>query len=141
MLGWESTGWIAVRVESRRVVRCIVRLALVVITGATMVSQSGARDAGQIPPGASPTVRSWFETQVNKRGFACCTLADGHVLGLADVMRLGEGYRVRIAGKWVRVPAEAVISNAVSPLDGAAVWYGYINGEPWVRCFVPPAGA
>ncbi len=92
-----------------------------------------ARDDGRY---ANSPLKAWFDSLHSKRGDACCSNADGLALSDADWDTKDGHYRVRVAGEWVEVPADAVIAGP-NRADHAIVWPYYIQGHPVVRCFLP----
>ena len=71
----------------------------------------------------------------------CCDFADGRKVEDVDWDIDGPGgtYRVRIDGKWVAVPPDAVVTEP-NKYGAAVVWPYLVDGEPAVRCFMPGAG-
>lgn len=90
-------------------------------------------------------IRQWYKMQRAPSGVPCCDVADGYSVEF-DI-RDG-AYWVKIEGKWVTVPPEAVIVDSKNPTGGAVVWYVRTGGDPtapdptkdyFIRCFVPGA--
>lgn len=84
----------------------------------------------------TPKEKSWFDSLKSGQG-PCCADADGNVLTDTDWESNDGHYRVRIDGKWIDVPDEAVLKqpNLYGP---TMVWMGtYVNGVQSVRCFIP----
>jgi hypothetical protein len=89
-------------------------------------------------------IRQWFKNAKAPNGGACCDQADGH----RTEYELRENhYWVLIDGKWVVVPAQAVIHNEPNPIGEAVVWYKWsilgstehLRREPIINCFAAPA--
>jgi len=104
-----------------------------------------ARDDGRY---AGDPLKSWFDSLASGRG-PCCSFADGFRIDDVDweiqcATIAGEqqcGYRVRIGGRWIDVPPEAVV-QATNRYGPAVVWpYDDPNGQTQIRCFLPGAGA
>lgn len=101
---------------------------------------ASARDLDGRYAQTNPQTRDWIRGLTNKQGVNCCDAADGTRLEDVDWEASDNGYRVRIDGDWIEVPPEAVIDEP-NRLGPAMVWRGWINGKPFVRCFLPGAGA
>jgi hypothetical protein len=100
-------------------------------------SPASARDNGQFDD-VSDTVRAWFKAVRSSHGVPCCDIADGH---RTDFDMRENQYWVPINGKWLPVPAEAVVPDDGNPTGDAVVWYSTFNGQVFIRCFVPGGGA
>lgn len=109
---------------------------------------------------ANSPLKQWFDQLASGRGL-CCSFADGvsikdvdwdtqcDTAGYGATTKFGEYaltagrhcyYRVRLDGRWIIVPAEALVTvpNKFGP---AVVWpYQDITGETQIRCFLPGAG-
>jgi len=96
-----------------------------------------AHDNGQFG-NVSPDVRAWFKGVKSPTGVPCCDIADGH---RTDYDMRENSYWVPIEGKWMPVPAGAVVKDAGNPTGDAVVWYTTLNGSVYIRCFVPGGGA
>ena len=87
-----------------------------------------------------PKMHDWFEKLQSKKG-PCCADADGNVVTDADWETKDGHYRVRLAGKWIDVPDEAVVKepNLYGPTMVWPIysWNLYGANEPMVRCFMP----
>ena len=100
-----------------------------------------ARDDGRY---ANSPLKDWFGKLSSKKGL-CCSDADGALVQDADWESKDGHYRVRIDGRWVDVPDDAVITepNRYGP---AMVWgypvrgFGATVGLPddgyMIRCFM-----
>jgi len=88
---------------------------------------------------ANSPLKPWFDQLKSGNGL-CCSFADG--LAVEDVdwdVRDGH-YRVRLAGQWVAVPDNAVVTEP-NRYGRAVVWpYQDANGVTRIRCFMPGAG-
>lgn len=102
------------------------------------------RDDGRY---ASSPLKSWFDSLASGRG-PCCSFADGYRIDDVDweiqcATIAGEqqcGYRVRIGGRWIDVPPEAVVQEP-NRAGNAVVWpYEGADGQTQIRCFLPGAG-
>lgn len=91
-----------------------------------------------------PDLNHWFEELHSSKG-PCCSDADGALVKDADwdTIKGSDGiahYRVRIEGKWIDVPDEAVVREP--NLYGQTIVWGsrswYQNDSTWIiRCFIP----
>lgn len=90
-----------------------------------------ARDDGRYA--GSPN-KAWFDSLKSKTG-PCCSDADGTAVTDADWDSKDGHYRVRLNGRWVDVPDDAVLKEPNR--DGRTiVWPYYVNGSPIIRCFI-----
>ena len=83
----------------------------------------------------------WFKGLHNGLNVTCCDGSDALRVEDPDWDVSGQSYRVRLEGKWIEVPPNAVVPvpNIVGP---AFVWPGKtVTGELYIRCFLPGAGA
>lgn len=106
-----------------------VLLALLLLT-----AQASARDDGRY---ANTPLKQWFNGLSSGKG-NCCSMADGYRVDDVDYDRDEVGYRVRLNGRWVRVPDDAVVTES-NRVGFPMVWPMLINGETSVRCFMPGA--
>ena len=112
--------------------RRLAKLALVVaFMGIT--ADVRAVDRGQYD-NVPPEIRAWFKSVVGPSGVPCCDISDGHRTRYD--MREGT-YWVPVDGKWLPVPAGAVIRDAGNPIGEAVVWYARYGDNVLIRCFVP----
>jgi hypothetical protein len=81
-----------------------------------------------------PDIRAWFKSVIAPNGVPCCDISDGHRTEY-DVR--GGAYWVPIEGKWVQVPAHAIIRDRGNPVGEAVVWYVHHRGSIVISCFVP----
>jgi hypothetical protein len=84
-------------------------------------------------PGLAP----WFMSLHSKRGMPCCDGKDAVHLSDVDWQSHDGHYQVRLNGKWVDVPDDAVVDEPNR--DGSTlVWPYYIDGDlVGVHCFMP----
>ncbi len=93
------------------------------------------RDDGRY---ANSPLKSWFDSLKSGIGL-CCSFADGRAIEDPDVDMDGEHYRVRIDGRWIDVPDNAIVT--VPNRFGLAVVWPYPEaGEIKIRCFIPGSG-
>jgi hypothetical protein len=93
-----------------------------------------ARDDGRY---AGSELKPWFENLTSGRGH-CCKDSDGVKISNADWRSGGGHYEVRLEGRWMEVPANAVITEP-NLVGETMVWS--IKGEDWpapgILCFLP----
>lgn len=84
----------------------------------------------------NPQLNGWFKELKSKNG-PCCDGADAMRLDDPDWDNDAGHYRVRLEGKWVDVPPEAVVEGPNK--SGVALVWPYVeNGRmERVRCFMP----
>jgi len=111
-----------------------VRFVLVVLAG-LVPAFSFAHDNGQYH---NAQLKDWFNGLANKNKALCCSIADGHAIQDVDWDTQDGHYRVRVDGKWVDVPDEALVV-VPNRFGQAVVWTYFMNGEVAVRCFMPGA--
>ena len=100
-----------------------------------------ARDDGRY---ANSPLKDWFGGLASKKGL-CCSDADGALVQDADWESKNGHYRVRIDGRWVDVPDDAVITEP-NRYGRAMVWgykSNYFRNMPdapqvdyVIRCFM-----
>jgi hypothetical protein len=124
-------------------------LILGALAGCAIGSLSAhAKDSGQW--GDQPSeLRAWFNRLASGKGL-CCSFADGETVqdvdwdtggSNKDTQSEGGHYRVRLNGRWLSVPDDAVVTEP-NKFGPAVVWpYVDGNGETKVRCFLPGAGS
>jgi hypothetical protein len=99
------------------------------------------------PPGTdldSPT-HKWFHDQYSVKGVWCCDVSDGHLLDDEDWRPSGHsdekqsGYEVRISGRWLPIPSEAMRDpqGGPNPTHKAVVWYTISEVGVLIYCFAP----
>ncbi len=97
------------------------------------IACASAHDDGRY---ANSPLKPWFESLHSKGGGPCCANADGLELTDVDWDTRDGHYRVRIQGQWIDVPDDRVITEP-NRTGRTIVWPYYINGRPFVRCFMP----
>lgn len=100
------------------------------------VSVAAARDRGQFS-GADPEIKAWFDKLGSKRG-PCCSDADGSVVADVDWQSENGHYRVRLDGRWIDVPDEAVVT-VPNRIGRTMVWPIRSPNDITIRCFMPGA--
>ncbi len=85
---------------------------------------------------ANSPLKPWFESLHSKGGGPCCANTDGMRLADVDWDTKDGYYRVRIQGQWIDVPEDTVIKEP-NRAGRTIVWPYYINGKPYIRCFIP----
>ena len=93
-----------------------------------------ARDNGQYAA-TSPELKSWFDSLRSGKG-PCCSDADGSAVSDVDWESNSGHYRVRLEGKWLDVPDEAVIT-VPNRVGRTMVWPMHGDTGPLIRCFMP----
>jgi hypothetical protein len=113
------------------------------------IQESFGRDNGQYAQ-VNPEVREWFQNQIDPRTKQlCCSIADGtyaeedirdgHYWARWRINTWDDNGNLVASDKmtdWIQVPDGAVITNP-SPNGSPVVWYGFTNGNPFIRCYVP----
>jgi len=121
------------------------RLSLIACFALGLMPAAGAHDShGQWPQFAESTadVQDWAHHLKSRGGGMCCSGADGQPAEAEWDNDQGH-YRVKIEGKWIDVPDEAVIKEP-NKFGYAVVWWykiwmGTGDLQPAVRCFIPGA--
>ncbi len=109
---------------------CVLAGAVIVLA----VTKAPARDLdGKY---AQSPLQKWFNSLTNQQKVPCCDTADGRRVEDADWETKGDGYRVRIDGKWMDVPESAVITQP-NRAGSAIVWPYESMGQTFIRCFIP----
>lgn len=85
-----------------------------------------------------PDLKPWFEGLRSRAKAACCDGTDGKRLDDVDWESKSGRYRVRIGGKWIDVPDDAVIDGP-NLVGVAMVWPVEGYGGLTIRCFMPGA--
>jgi hypothetical protein len=128
--------------------RLVPLLALLVLAAATAcderISASWAHDAdghwGALSAAGKAPPKAWWDALASGKGL-CCSFADGQEVRDADWDTQGGHYRVRIAGAWLVVPDDAIVS-VPNEYGKAVAWpYTDASGGTAIRCFLPGAGA
>jgi|SRR6185312_8734947 len=84
----------------------------------------------------NPGLNPWLKTLKNKHQVPCCDGSDATRLSDVDWDTKDGHYRVRLDGKWVDVPDEAVIEEP-NRAGQTLVWPWFKDGEMRPRCFLP----
>jgi hypothetical protein len=87
---------------------------------------------------AQSPLKQWFDGLHSKRGMNCCSQADGTQVDDPDWWQDDKGYHVRLEGRILDVPDEAVV-DTTNKVGYAIVWpitYAY-QSVPTIRCFMP----
>jgi hypothetical protein len=84
-----------------------------------------------------PELNEWFNRLASGRGL-CCSFADGSAVSDVDWESKDGNYRVRLDGKWIDVPDDAVITEP-NLVGRTMVWpMPMIEGDTIkIRCFLP----
>ena len=113
----------------------LVPILLVAALVLAWVSQAHSRDNGQYAQ-VDPEVKAWVKGLRNKSGGGCCDTADGYPAE-AEWDVGASKFRVRIDGKWLDVPENAILDGP-NKLGYAMVWYIADDvGQPMIICFIP----
>ena len=94
-----------------------------------LCSPALAHDAGH------PELNEWFNRLASGRGL-CCSFADGSAVGDVDWESKDGHYRVRLEGRWIDVPDDAVVTEP-NRAGRTMVWPMRFEGETFIRCFMP----
>jgi hypothetical protein len=132
MRGRPAIGYASKPGVSRAAAPVAAAVAFGITLAAMAVAQ--ARDPGGRH--ADSPLKDWFDGLKSGQG-PCCSFADG--VSVQDVdWDMQEGhYRVRLDGRWIVVPDEAVV-RAPNKFGPAVVWpYTGRGGETLIRCFIP----
>lgn len=97
-----------------------------------LCSPALARDDGRY---AQSPLKPWFDSLRSGKG-PCCSLSDGTVLSDVDWESRDGHYRVRIAGAWVEVPDDAVLTEP-NKAGQTMAWPMPGPLGMSVRCFIP----
>lgn len=84
-------------------------------------------------------LNAWVSQLQSRKHVRCCSLDDGTLLSEPDWETQNKPFshfRVHIEDKWVDVPDDTLVDGA-NRADHALVWINHLNGEPYVRCFMP----
>ena len=87
-----------------------------------------------------PELNEWFNRLASGKGL-CCSFADGFVVSDVDWESKDGHYRVRLEGRWIDVPDDAVITEP-NRAGRTMVWpYMAVGGADSpilkIRCFMP----
>ncbi|MDB5621192.1 hypothetical protein [Tardiphaga sp.] len=120
--------------DRRRLWRITATSAIAAGLLSLMLHSVAARDRGQFA-GASPELKSWFDSLRSAKG-PCCSDADGSAVSDVDWESRGGHYRVRLDGVWLDVPDEAVLTGP-NRVGRTMVWPQVGTGGTSIRCFLP----
>jgi hypothetical protein len=85
-----------------------------------------------------PELNEWFNRLASGKGL-CCSFADGFVVSDVDWESKDGHYRVRLEGRWIDVPNDAVITEPNRA--GRTMVWPYVRGiyppRTEIRCFMP----
>ena len=96
-----------------------------------------ARDDGRY---ADDALKYWFDNLASGNGM-CCSFADGFSVSDVDWDMEDGHYRVRLHGEWINVLNSSVVTEP-NRYGRAVVWpYMESDGNTYIRCFLPGAGA
>jgi hypothetical protein len=110
----------------------VVTLASTIMLAAMTAAQ--ARDPGGRY--ADSPLKGWFDGLRSRQG-PCCSFADGVSVQDVDWDTQEGHYRVRLDGRWIVVPDDAVVRGP-NKFGPAVVWpYKGRGGETLIRCFIP----
>lgn len=90
-----------------------------------------------------PDLDAWAMGLQNGNRTICCSFEEARDLNDAEwdttVVDGKSHYRVYYKGRWLVVDDSSVVyqPNKYGP---ALAWIVYLNGEPWVKCFLPGTG-
>ena len=84
-----------------------------------------------------PELNTWFDQLASKRG-SCCSMTDGETVADPDWESKDGHYRVRLDGKWIDVPDDALITEP-NLVGRTMVWpMPQFEGDAIkIRCFMP----
>ena len=86
-----------------------------------------------------PDLDSWAMSLQNGRGSICCDFTEAQDLADADwdtTLVAGKPhYRVKFHEQWLIVDDESVVV-APNRYGAALAWIVYLDGKPWVKCFL-----
>ncbi|MGA7805075.1 hypothetical protein [Bradyrhizobium sp.] len=109
-------------------------LAFAILAISLPVISVTARDDGRYA--ASP-LKAWFDSLRSNKGL-CCSVADGFAVSDPDWESRNGHYRVRLDGKWLDVPDDAVITEP-NRFGRTMVWPIRDSLGTSIRCFMPGA--
>ena len=87
-----------------------------------------------------PELNEWFNRLASRKG-PCCSFADGFAVSDVDWESKDGHYRVRLEGRWIDVPDDAVITEP-NRAGRTMVWpytadRGNDHPSTKIRCFTP----
>jgi hypothetical protein len=83
-----------------------------------------------------PELNDWFNRLSSKKSGLCCSLTDGVTVADPDWESKDGHYRVRLDGKWIDVPDDALITEP-NRAGRTMVWPMRFDGQFSIRCFMP----
>lgn len=86
----------------------------------------------------NPEMDDWFKGLRSKAGAHCCNGSDYEGIADPDWQSKDGKYQVRLNGVWHDVPPDAVIDTP-NKVGQAMVWPYEIEGQTFIRCFMPGA--
>jgi len=123
-----------IRRRKRRRVAWMIAAAVVMCVAPLLSHAVIARDNGQYAA-TSPELKAWFDSLRSGKG-PCCSDADGSAVSDVDWESSSGHYRVRLDGRWLDVPDEAVITSP-NRVGRTMVWPMRSDGGILIRCFMP----
>ena len=102
------------------------------VSAAIVAGNAAARDDGRF---ANSPLKPWFDSLKSGKG-PCCSVADGAVVADVDWESKDGHYRVRLEGKWIDVPDDAVITEP-NRAGRTMVWPIRDSLGLSIRCFLP----
>jgi hypothetical protein len=110
----------------------VIKKGCLILLFAMISVPAMAADTGDFS--AESDAKRWFHEPIPR---LCCQIADGH---RAELRKNGAGYEARIAGRWYKVPLDALQRGITSPFDSPVIWYvmrcGTAHDEPCIRCLI-----
>jgi hypothetical protein len=122
------------RRRRRRRMSWLARVLILAATASPLSHAVMARDNGQYAA-TSPDLKAWFDSLRSGKG-PCCSDADGSAVSDVDWESSSGHYRVRLDGKWLDVPDEAVITSP-NRVGRTMVWPMRGEAGILIRCFMP----
>jgi hypothetical protein len=110
----------------------MIGVALALMLLAWMITPAEARDDGRY---AGSPLKGWFDQLKSGKGL-CCSDSDGFAVQDPDWDSKDGHYRVRLGGKWIDVPDEAVIREP-NRAGMTMVWPINAYEGTTIRCFMP----
>lgn len=119
-----------------RPLKLVIALIVWVVVTAIVMAAARARDDGRY---ANSDLKSWFNGLHSGRGL-CCSVADGRTVADPDWGTEGNHYWVRIDGKRMIVPDDAVIIEPNRAGTAIAWPMTMQDGSVTIRCFIAGGG-
>src|SRR3979490_1228409 len=82
-----------------------------------------------------PEPNEWFNRLASGKGL-CCSFADGSVVSDVDWESKDGHYRVRLEGRWIDVPDDALVTEP-NRAGRTMVWPTFEGDAIKIRCFMP----